>query len=114
MGTLGDLQHLVLLAILRLGDHAYGVSIRDEIHERAGRALSLGAVYSALRRLEGQGLVRARKGEPEPISGGRAKTYFTLTADGLGSVQATQRELEGMLRGLDGLPLSPDAPEGDR
>jgi PadR family transcriptional regulator PadR len=114
MGTLGDLQHLVLLAILRLGGDAYGVSIRDEIHERAGRELSLGAVYSALRRLESQGLVRSRKGEPAPVTGGRAKTYFALTREGVGSVHATQRELEGMLRGLDGLPLSPDASGSDR
>lgn len=106
MGSLGDLQHLVLLAVLRLGREAYGVSIRDEIRTRAGRDLSLGAIYSALRRLEGQGLVTARKGEPEPVTGGRAKTFFDVTPDGLAAIRSAQGELRRMLDGLTGLPLS--------
>lgn len=106
MGTLGDLQHLVLLAVLRLGDDAYGVSIRDEIRRNAGRDLTLGAIYSALRRLEAQGLVASRKGDPEPVTGGRAKTFFEVTAAGRVSIHQTQRELKAMVKGLLGLPLS--------
>lgn len=107
MDTLGDLQHLVLLAILRLDGEAYGVSIRDEIADTAGRRLSLGAIYSALRRLEAKGLIRSRKGSPEPVTGGRAKTFFDLAPGGLDAIRGTQRELERMLDGLSGLPLSP-------
>lgn len=110
MGTLGDLQHLVLLAILRLGSEAYGVSIRDEIRRTAGRDLTLGAIYSALRRLEGQRLVSSRKGEPEPVTGGRAKTFFQVTAAGRRSLHDAQREMQRMVEGLPGLPLSTTAP----
>ena len=114
MGALGDLQHLVLLAILRLEGQAYGVSVRDEIERTAGRTLSLGAVYSALRRLEAQGLIASRRGEPEPVTGGRAKTFFTVSSDGLAALREAQRELGRMLEGLEGLPLSPGLPETDR
>lgn len=114
MGSLGDLQHLVLLAVLRLGREAYGVSVRDEIRRRAGRELSLGAVYSALRRLEAQGLLVASKGEPEPVSGGKAKTFFEPTPEGLEALRSAQREIRGMLEGLPELPLSASDPGGDR
>jgi DNA-binding PadR family transcriptional regulator len=106
VGSLGDLQHLVLLAILRLGDGAYGVSIRDEIEGTAGRELSLGAIYSALRRLETQGLIRSRKGDPSPVTGGRAKTFFDVAPDGDRALREAQEELGRMVEGLAGLPLS--------
>src|ERR1044071_3738370 len=63
---LGSLEQLLLLALLRLGDDAYGVPIRDEIEERTGRVISPGAIYTALDRLETRGLVRSRLGEPTP------------------------------------------------
>lgn len=113
MGALGDLQHLVLLAVLRLGRDAYGVSVRDEIRKRAGRDLSLGAVYSALRRLEAQGLLVAAKGEPEARSGGKAKTYFEATPRGIEALHLAQREIRGMIEGLPELPLSTPRPGGD-
>jgi DNA-binding PadR family transcriptional regulator len=106
MDTLGDLQHLVLLAILRLDRAAYGVSIRNEIADTAGRRLTLGAIYSALRRLEAKGLIRSRRGDPEPVTGGRAKTFFDVAPEGLTAIRDTQRELGRMLDGLSGLPLS--------
>lgn len=112
MASLGDLQHLVLLAVLRLDGDAYGVSIRDEIRETARRDLTLGAVYSALRRLESQGLLAARKGDPEPVTGGRAKTFFDVTPEGRSVLRSAQGELKRMLDGLTGLPLSPPTPEG--
>lgn len=113
MGSLGDLQHLVLLAILRLEREAYGVSIRDEIRVTAGRDLSLGAIYSALRRLEAQGLLTARRGEPEQVSGGKAKTFFDVTPDGLEAIRGAQRELRSMLDGVSGLPLSTASGSGE-
>jgi PadR family transcriptional regulator, regulatory protein PadR len=106
MGSIGELQHLVLLGILRLGGNAYGVTIRDEIRHRAGRDLSLGAIYSALRRLQSQSLIEARVGDPERVVGGRAKTYFTLTPAGMCAVQLAQEELARMVEGIAGLPLS--------
>jgi len=113
MGSLGDLQHLVLLAVLRLGTEAYGVAVRDEIRRRAGRDLSLGAVYSALRRLEAQGLLIASKGEPEPVTGGKAKTFFEATPAGFKALRQAQRELRGLLEGLGELPLSSPRTRGE-
>lgn len=70
---LGECEHLVLLSILRLGSSAYGVTVRRELREKAGRRVSVGAVYSALRRLKRKGLIAATQGEPQPVPGGRAK-----------------------------------------
>ena len=69
---LGEFELLVLSALLRLGDDAYGVAIRAEIEERAGRNASIGAVYATLERLEKKGLIRSRMGEATPERGGRA------------------------------------------
>ena len=70
---LGEFEQLILLALARLGDEAYGVTIRDTLEERAGRTPSFGAIYSTLRRLEQKGLVRSFLGEPEAVRGGKAK-----------------------------------------
>jgi DNA-binding PadR family transcriptional regulator len=80
---LGDMEHLVLLAILRLGNEAYGIPILDEVSARSGRTVSRATVYVALRRLEQKGLVTSRLGESTPERGGRAKRYFRLRASGL-------------------------------
>ena len=80
---LGDMEHLVLLAILRLGPDAYGIPILDEVSARCGRVVSRATVYVALRRLEQKGLVVSRMGESTPERGGRAKRYFKLRAAGL-------------------------------
>lgn len=77
------MEHLVLLAILRLGQDAYGIPILDEVSARSGRAVSRATVYVALRRLEQKGLVTSRMGESTPERGGRAKRYFRLRAAGL-------------------------------
>ena len=94
--ALGDLEHLVLLAILRLGDGSYGVPILDEIAVRTGRHASRAAVYIALRRLEAKGLVRSRLGEATPERGGRAKRYFALTAVGHRQLHASRTALLSM------------------
>ena len=70
---LGEFEQLILLALVRLGEDAYGVTIRDILRERAGRDVSFGAIYSTLRRLEAKGLVGSSLGEPAPVRGGRAK-----------------------------------------
>ena len=90
---LTDFELMILLAILRIGDDAYGVPIAGEIETTGGRSVILGAVYAALDRLEANGLVSSRVGDPSPERGGRAKRYFQVTATGLRAVRQTQRAL---------------------
>jgi PadR family transcriptional regulator PadR len=98
---LGDLEQLVLLALLRIGADAYGVSVRDAVHERGGRDLTLGTIYKTLARLEAKGLVVSRVGEPTPERGGRAKRHFGVTAAGQRAVRASFASLRRMAAGLD-------------
>jgi PadR family transcriptional regulator PadR len=93
---LTDFEIMILLAILRVGDDAYGVTIAREIESTAGRTAQLPAIYHALDRLEKQGLVRSRLGDATPQRGGRAKKHFTLTKAGLGSVQDTRDALTAL------------------
>ena len=79
---LGEFEQLILLALARLGDDAYGVTIRSILEERAERRPSFGAIYSTLRRLEQKGLVRSYMGEPEAVRGGKAKKHVVLTPRG--------------------------------
>jgi DNA-binding PadR family transcriptional regulator len=94
--SLGDIEHLVLLALLRLDGHSYGVPVLDEIASRTGRAVSRPAVYIALRRLEAKGLVTSRLGEATAERGGRAKRYFTLTAIGHQQLHVSRTALLSM------------------
>ncbi|MGA3096836.1 MAG: helix-turn-helix transcriptional regulator [Bryobacteraceae bacterium] len=89
-----------MLAILRLGDDAYGVTIRAEISKRAGRQTASGALYTTLDRLEEKGCVMSRMGDPRPERGGRAKRFYTVTAMGLASVTEAQRAFRSLLQGL--------------
>ena len=79
--ALGEFEQLVLLAVLRLGEDAYGAAIRRELVECAGRDASPGAIFTTLERLEARGLVRSRFGEPTPERGGRRKRYYQLRAE---------------------------------
>jgi PadR family transcriptional regulator PadR len=94
--ALGELEHLVLLALVRLGDESYGVPILDEIADRTGRPPSRAAVYIALRRLEAKGLLRSHVGESTPERGGRAKRYFRITRAGLRQLQLSRETLVRM------------------
>ena len=98
---LGEFEQVVLLAILRLHDAAYGVTIRDEIEKCTGRDPSPGAVYTTLDRLEDKGLVRSRIGDPTAERGGRSKRYFTVTASGLKAIAQAQRSYRQLLDGLE-------------
>jgi DNA-binding PadR family transcriptional regulator len=100
--NLGEFEQLTLLAILRLGDQAYGVTIRAELAERTGRTIAPGALYTTLERLEAKGIITSRMGDPTPQRGGRAKRYVTVTAAG---VQALRRAVKAYERLLDGLDL---------
>lgn len=101
MSSIGELETLILLATLQIGDEAYGVSIRDEIEARTGRRLTRGAIYTALRRLESKGFVEGRLGDPTPSRGGRAKRYLSLTEAGLVELRSATGDLDRMRAGLD-------------
>ena len=99
--NLGEFEHIVLLAILRLGDEAYAIPIREEIEARTGRSVARGALYTALERLEAKRCLRSRLGEPLPERGGRARRYFTVTAAGLASIRSSRRNLLRLWQGLE-------------
>jgi len=99
--TLGEFEQLVLLALVRLRDNAYGVTIRAEIERRAGREVSIAAVYTTLDRLEKKGLLRSWAGEPTAQRGGRSKRYFRLESAGADALAASYRSFKGMVAGLE-------------
>jgi PadR family transcriptional regulator PadR len=97
---LTDFELMILLAILRAGDEAYGVVIAKEIETTARRDVLLGAVYAALERMERTGLVASKLGEPTATRGGRAKRYFRVTPQGLRAVKDTRRALVALWSGV--------------
>jgi len=97
---LGEFEHIVLLALLRLGDGAYGVTVRAEIERRIDRQVSIGAVYATLDRMEAKGLVKSHVGESTAERGGRAKRHFQITKRGVMAVNRTQEALRNMSQGL--------------
>jgi DNA-binding PadR family transcriptional regulator len=99
--TLGEFEQLVLLALMRLGADAYGVSICQDIADRTGRDVSLGAVYKTLERLEDKGLVSSRIGEPTPERGGRRKKHYQLLAAGQRAVRESLTALRRMTEGIE-------------
>ncbi len=90
---LGEFELMVLLAILRLGDAAYGVPLARELAAARQRNVSAGSIYAALDRLEAKGLVTSTLGEATRERGGRAKRYFALTAEGVAAVQISRSTL---------------------
>ena len=90
---LGEFELILLLAILHLGEEAYGVPISREIERHRGRNVAIGSVYAALERLEAKGLVTSSLGHPTPERGGKAKRYFRITKEGLRHVHETRRVL---------------------
>ena len=99
--SLGEFEQIILLAILRLGENAYGVSIKSEIAICTGRKPSPGALYTGLNRLEEKQLVSSDTGDPSPVRGGRAKRYYTVTPKGIEAVTVAQRGFQSLLKGLD-------------
>src|SRR5262245_21965075 len=100
---IGELEQLVLLAILQCGDDAYTVSVRRVLIERSGRRLARGALYTSLERLEAKQLVSSRLGEPLAVRGGRARRYFTVTAAGLEALRHARRAITELSQGLETL-----------
>lgn len=99
---LGEFEQIVLLAILRLGDDAYAIPIREEITNRTGRSVARGALYTALERLEAKRCVRSRMSGPLPERGGRSRRYFAVTPAGLSAVRSSRQSLLRLWQGLEG------------
>jgi PadR family transcriptional regulator, regulatory protein PadR len=100
MTRLGAFEHLLLLALTRLGDGTYGVPIRDDIEARTGRAVSPGAIYTALDRLERRGLVRSHLGDPTPERGGKRKRCYRLTTNGAAALNDAHAAVTQMAHGI--------------
>jgi DNA-binding PadR family transcriptional regulator len=97
---LTDFELMLLLAVLRVGEDAYGVPIARELEQTGGRATTLAAVYLALERMRERGLVKSRLGDPTPQRGGRAKKIFEVTPAGLRAVRRTRRAFVALWTGI--------------
>jgi PadR family transcriptional regulator, regulatory protein PadR len=103
MGSLGELEGLVLLTLLRLGTGAYGVEVRRELRERAGRDVSPGTIYPTLDRLERKGLVSSWMSEPVSERGGRSRRLYAIEPAGLKAARESWDEMRALTRGLESL-----------
>jgi PadR family transcriptional regulator PadR len=102
MSILGELEQMVLLAVLRL-EEAYPVSVRNEIHARTSVDLSRGTIYVTLMRLERRALVRSALGEPTAARGGKAKRCFEVTAEGRRALRESGTALRRLTAGIESL-----------
>ncbi len=100
---LGELEQLLLIAVIRLRKDAYAVSVRDEVEKRIGRSLSRGAVYVTLERLERKGYLSSELGSPTPERGGKAKRMFAVRPTGVKALQKSLRDVSEMCAGLSSL-----------
>ena len=98
---LGSLEQVVLLALLRLGPKAYGVTVRREIQKQTRSNISIGSIYATLDRLESKGYVSSFLGEPTAERGGRAKKYFRVEAEGRRALAASQQAIRRLSLGLN-------------
>jgi DNA-binding PadR family transcriptional regulator len=99
--AVGELEQLMLLAILQLEDDAYGVTIADLLREKAGRSLAMATVYTTLERLEDKGYLTSRLGEPTAERGGKRKRYFRVSPAGERAVRESLNALRALTAGLD-------------
>jgi len=99
--VLGELEQVVLLALLRVGEDAYGVPVLAEIERQTGRSPALATVHKTLTRLEAKGLVRSWIGEPTAQRGGRRKRHYAATAAGVRALRQSLAALGRLARGLD-------------
>ena len=98
---LGDFEQLVLFGVLRLGDEAYGAAIRQEIHARSGRDVSINAVYTTLDRLESKRLLQSWTGEPSAQRGGRRRKHYALTPLGTAALRRAYHAVVSMADGVE-------------
>jgi DNA-binding PadR family transcriptional regulator len=98
--TLGTLELAALLAVARLGDGAYGLAVRHDLSERAGRDYSVGAIYTTLQRLEDKGFLTSRASDPLPVRGGRSRRHFSLTGAGARAIRDAERKAVSLWAGV--------------
>jgi len=96
---LGEFEQLLLFAVLRLGSHAYGVRIRQEIASRTGKDVAAGAVYTGLDRLQARGFVSSEEAETAPSRGGRRRKYYQLEPEGALALEASYSNVRSMAEG---------------
>jgi DNA-binding PadR family transcriptional regulator len=97
---LGELEQLVLLAILQLENDAYGLSVLKEMKDRAGRTVSRGSLYALFDRLEGKGVVVSRYGDPVPGRGGKPRRYLAVTPEGITALREARMAWHALSEGL--------------
>jgi DNA-binding PadR family transcriptional regulator len=97
---LGEFEHLILLAVYRLGKDAYGVPVIREVEDRTGRSVTQAAAYLTLRRLEEKGFIKSKLGKPTAERGGRAKRYFEITRTGTAQLRDSRSALAKMWEGV--------------
>ena len=102
--TLGTLELAALLAVARLADEAYGLAVRQDLGDRAGRDYSVGAIYTTLQRLETKGLLTSRASAPLPVRGGRSRRLFSVTGAGARAIRDAQQQAVAMWAGM-GSPI---------
>lgn len=98
---LGELEQLAMLAIIKLGEEAYGTSVRDAIEEHTGRAVSIGSLYKSFERLECKGFVHSELGAPTPERGGRAKKFVAVTSKGRIALRDSLRGINNLVETAD-------------
>ncbi|MDQ2665820.1 MAG: PadR family transcriptional regulator [Gemmatimonadota bacterium] len=98
---LGTLELAALLAVARLADEAYGLAVRQELRDRAGRDYSVGAIYTTLQRLETKALLKSRASDPLPVRGGRSRRLFCVTGAGARAIRDAQEQSVAMWAGID-------------
>ncbi|MGA8090281.1 MAG: PadR family transcriptional regulator [Terracidiphilus sp.] len=106
---LGELELMLLLAVIHLGEDAYGVPISRELEKYRGKDVAVGSVYAALERLEAKGLITSMLGDPTPERGGKAKRFFRITREGLRQVHETRRVLTRLWKTIPDLKM--DVPQ---
>jgi DNA-binding PadR family transcriptional regulator len=102
IGYLGELEHVLLWTVIRLGDDAYGMAVRNDLEQRAGRDVARGAVYITLDRLVQKGYLESELGDPSAERGGRARRYFTVTEAGKAALRQARKALVSAWDGLEG------------
>lgn len=112
MESLGAFEQLILFCVLRLGNDAYGVPIRETLEAKTGRAVSAGAIYTALARLEERGLVASWVGEPTPGRAGRPPKYYRVEPEGARALLAAYSTLQSVAGGV--VPELVELAEGKR
>jgi PadR family transcriptional regulator, regulatory protein PadR len=105
--ALGEFEQIVLLAIVHVGEGAYGVPVREEIERRTGREISVGALYTAFDRLERKGFVYSTISDPTPQRGGRARRFVTVSASGLNALRRSRELHDRMWAGISSARLKP-------